>query len=144
SIKELFEKFDDKIELPADLAIDRYDKRVEISVEDLPTEFLIKDIGMKTCKKYSEIISKANTIVMNGPMGIYEDDRFAFGTIEVFKSIINSSAFSLIGGGHTVAAATKFNLKDRFSYVSTGGGALMKFLMEKSLPVVDILKKYSK
>lgn len=143
SIKELFKKYGDKIELPVDLAIDDSGRRREIGIESLPTNLLIKDLGGKTCKKYSEIILKSKTIVMNGPMGVYEDDNFALATIKVFKSIINSNAFSLIGGGHTVAAATKFGVKDKFGYVSTGGGALMKFLMEKSLPVLEILKKYS-
>ena len=144
SIRELFKKFEDKIELPVDLAIDELGKRKEIGIEDLPTNLLIKDVGNKTCEKYSKIILDAKTIVMNGPMGIYEDDRFALATIKVFESIIHSNAFSLIGGGHTVAAATKFKVKDKFGYVSTGGGALMKFLMEKSLPVLEILKKYSR
>ncbi|RLE62787.1 MAG: phosphoglycerate kinase [Thermoprotei archaeon] len=143
-VMELLEKYGDKILLPVDLAVDVSGSRKEINVENLPTEYLIKDIGTKTCELYASKIKDANTVVMNGPMGIFEEEAFSKGTERIFTHMVSSQAFSLIGGGHTIAAARKLGFLEKFSYVSTAGGALMEYLIKGSLPVVEALKKYSR
>ncbi|MEM1928808.1 MAG: phosphoglycerate kinase [Thermofilaceae archaeon] len=142
--KEVLNKFGEKIVLPVDLAIDVNGRREEISLEKLPTNFLIKDVGSETLKIYERVIKEARSIVMNGPLGVFEVDEFATGTRRVFEAIAASKAFSVIGGGHTIAAAAKLGFTDKVSHVSTGGGALMEFLSKGTLPVVEELKRFSK
>ncbi len=143
-IAELLDKYEDKILLPLDVAIDVEGSRKEIRIEDLPTQYLIKDIGHETSELYASKIKEASTVVMNGPMGVFEENAFSPGTEKIFNSITSSQAFSLIGGGHTIAAARKLGYLEKFSYVSTAGGALIEYLIKGSLPVVEALKKYSK
>lgn len=143
-ILKLLDEYGDKILLPDDLAIDVNNAREEISVEKLPTNYLIKDVGTNTIKAYASKIQNAKTVVMNGPLGIFEEDNFSKGTEAIFEAMVSSQAFSLIGGGHTIAAARKLGYLERFSYVSTAGGALMEYLIKGTLPVVEALRKYSK
>jgi len=140
-IKELMEKYPGKIETPVDLAIEVDGKRKEIAVEELPTEYPIYDIGTKTIERYSQIISTAKSIVFSGPPGVYEKEEFVKGTKGLFEAIANSSAFSLVGGGHSVAAVHELGLADKMGYISTAGGALIEFLMGKELPGVAALEK---
>ena len=140
-IKELMEKYPGKIEAPVDLAIEVDGKRKEITVEELPTEYPIYDIGTKTIERYSQIISTAKSIVFSGPPGVYEKEEFVKGTKGLFEAIANSSAFSLVGGGHSVAAVHELGLADRMGYISTAGGALIEFLMGKELPGVAALER---
>jgi phosphoglycerate kinase len=140
-IRELMRKYPDKVKTPRDVAAEASGKREEIPIEKLPTNHSIMDIGTKTVEDYSKIIAKAKTIVVSGPMGVYENKEFSFGTREVFEAIANSKAFSLAGGGHTIAALQEFGLLTKISYVSTAGGALIEFLMGKKLPGVVALEK---
>ena len=140
-IKELMEKYPGKIETPVDLAIEVDGKRKEIAVEELPTEYPIYDIGTKTIERYSQIISTAKSIVFSGPPGVYEKEEFVKGTKGLFEAIANSSAFSLVGGGHSVAAVHELGLADKMGYISTAGGALIEFLMGKELPGVAALER---
>lgn len=140
-IKELMQKYPDEIKTPQDVAAETNGKREEISVEKLPTDHSIMDIGSKTVEEYSRIIAKAKTIVVSGPMGVYENEKFSIGTRKVFEAIAWSKAFSLAGGGHTIAALQEFGLFNRISYVSTAGGALIEFLMGKKLPGIVALEK---
>ena len=140
-IKELMEKYPGKIETPVDLAIEIDGKRKEIALEELPTEYPIYDIGTKTIERYSQIISTAKSIVFSGPPGVYEKEEFVKGTKGLFEAIANSSAFSLVGGGHSVAAVHELGLADRMGYISTAGGALIEFLMGKELPGVAALER---
>jgi len=142
--KDVLNRFSDRIVLPVDLAVDVGGKRREMGVEQLPTQHLIKDVGSRTLEEYEKLIAKARSLVMNGPMGVFEVEEFAIGTKRVFEAIAKSKAFSVIGGGHTIAAAAKFGYTDKVSHVSTGGGALMEFLSKGTLPVIEELKKYSK
>ncbi|RLE78113.1 MAG: phosphoglycerate kinase [Thermoprotei archaeon] len=142
-VVKLLEKYGDRILLPVDLAVDASGSREEIDVGVLPTKYLIKDIGSRTCDLYASKIKEANTVVMNGPMGIFEEKAFSLGTEKIFDHIVSSQAFSLIGGGHTIAAARKLGFLEKFSYVSTAGGALVEYLIKGSLPVVEALRKYS-
>jgi len=140
-IKELIQKYPDKIKTPKDLAVEVNGKRKEISVDELPTDQSIFDIGPKTVDEYAKIIRKAKSIVISGPMGVYENKEFVYGTKKIFEEIANSKAFSLAGGGHTISALQELKLSSKISYVSTAGGALIEFLMGKKLPGVVALEK---
>jgi phosphoglycerate kinase len=140
-IKELMNKYPEKIEVPIDVALEVEGKRKEIPVEKFPTEYPTYDIGAKTIEKYSQIIKKAKSIVISGPMGVYENKEFAIGTKKIFEAIGKSKAFSLVGGGHTIAAVEEFGFAKKMSYVSTAGGALIEFLMGEKLPGVAALEK---
>jgi len=141
-IKELLAEYGDNILLPQDLAIDIQGKRKDIPIEELPTEYLIKDIGERTANDYGKIISTSKTVVMNGPMGVFEEEPFSIATRIVFEAMTKNGVFSLIGGGHTLAAAKKLGFIDKVSFVSSGGGALMEYLSKGKLPVIEELKKY--
>jgi phosphoglycerate kinase len=139
-IKALEEQFGEKVVVPLDFALDINRKRIEIPVSKLPTENSIMDIGAKTVEKYSRIIATAKSIVVSGPMGVYENKEFNYGTKGVFEAIANSKAFSLAGGGNTIAAIQEYGLTKKISYISTAGGALIEFLMGKKLPGVVALE----
>jgi phosphoglycerate kinase len=140
--KNLLKNYELEIELPVDVAFEENGKRKEISVEKLPVEKLLLDIGKKTAKKYSSIIKSARTIVMKGPAGVYEKKGFEIGTKLLLKAIANSKAFSLIGGGDTLLAIEKFGIdKNKFSYISLGGGALITYLSGKTMPGIEVLKR---
>ena len=140
-IKELMKKYPGKIEVPVDLAVEVNKKRLEISVSKLPTSYPIFDIGAETVKKYGDIIRDAKSIVISGPMGVFENKEFAFGTKKTFEVIAASKAFSLVGGGHSIAAVEELGLAKKMGYVSTAGGALIEFLMGEQLPGVVALEK---
>ena len=139
-IKALLAQYPDKILLPEDVALDVNGKRQEIPVSKLPSEYSIFDIGAKTVDNYTKIIAKAKSIVVSGPMGVYENKEFNYGTKKVFQAIADSKAFSLAGGGNTIAAIEEYGLTKKISYISTAGGALIEFLMGKKLPGVDALE----
>ena len=139
-IKALMQKYTDGIAVPVDVALDVNGKRKETTVDQLPTEYSIFDIGTKTAENYTEIISKAKSIVVSGPMGVYENKEFNYGTKKVFEAIADSKAFSLAGGGNTIAAIQEYGLTKKISYISTAGGALIEFLMGKQLPGVVALE----
>jgi phosphoglycerate kinase len=140
-IKELMQKYPNNILTPDDVALDMNGERKEITVSALPTDHSIFDIGAKTIENYAKLISTAKSIVLSGPMGVYENPEFAVGTKKVFKAIADSEAFSLAGGGHTISALQEFGLSSKISYVSTAGGALVEFLMGKKLPGVAALEE---
>jgi phosphoglycerate kinase len=143
-IQELYGKFNDKIVNPQDFAIDVNGKRQEIKLTDLPTNHPIFDIGQLTVKKFAELLRNAKIVVISGPMGVYEREEFRMGTRGIFEAIANSQAFSVAGGGNTIEAIEKLGLRDKISYISTGGGALMEFLTGKTLPGVEALIKAAK
>ncbi len=102
---------------------------------------MILDIGPETAALYRPLLAQAATIVWNGPVGVFEIDQFAEGTRAVAEAVVASGAFSIIGGGDTIAALAKFGVTDRVSYISTGGGAFLEFLEGKTLPAVAILEE---
>jgi phosphoglycerate kinase len=140
-IKELLNNYPDKIEVPVDLAVEANGKRMEITVKKLPTSYPIFDIGAETVKIYAQVIKTAKSIVISGPMGVFENKEFVFGTKKTFETIAASKAFSLVGGGHTIAAVEELGLAKKMGYVSTAGGALIEFLMGEQLPGVVALEK---
>jgi len=102
------------------------------------------DIGEKTIKKFKEVIEQSKTILWNGPMGVFEMSNFQNGTKSIAEAIANATekgAFSLIGGGDSVAAINKYNLANRVSYVSTGGGAMLEYMEGKELPGIKAIRE---
>src|SRR5690606_18189457 len=104
---------------------------------------MILDIGPQTCATLAAILREAGTIVWNGPVGVFEFDAFAKGTETLSKAIAEAQAFSIAGGGDTLAAIAKYEVADRIGYISTGGGAFLEFLEGKVLPAVDVLQQRS-
>ncbi|MFT6124133.1 MAG: phosphoglycerate kinase [Shewanella sp.] len=111
------------------------------SVADVTDSDMIFDIGPDSAEALAKIIEQAGTIVWNGPVGVFEFDQFGEGTKRIAQAIANSKAFSIAGGGDTLAAVDKYNIADKVSYISTGGGAFLEFLEGKELPAVAMLEK---
>ncbi|MEK6748774.1 MAG: phosphoglycerate kinase [Pseudomonadota bacterium] len=113
-------------------------------VTQVTDDDLIFDVGPETSKMFAEILKNAGTIVWNGPVGVFEFDQFGEGTKALAHAIANSPAFSIAGGGDTLAAVAKYGIADKLSYISTGGGAFLEFLEGKKLPAVEILEQRAK
>lgn len=111
------------------------------SIDDIGADDMIMDIGPKTSELYGQILASAKTIVWNGPVGVFEFANFAEGTKKLGEAIAKSDAFSIAGGGDTVAAVEEFGLTDDISYISTGGGAFLELLEGQVLPAVEMLEK---
>ncbi|MEI6744768.1 MAG: phosphoglycerate kinase [Methylococcaceae bacterium] len=111
------------------------------NVADIADDDMILDIGPETAANYANILKSAKTIVWNGPVGVFEIEQFAHGTQTLAYAIAGSDAFSIAGGGDTLAAIDKYGINDQISYTSTGGGAFLEFLEGKELPAVTILQK---
>lgn len=110
-------------------------------VEDVADDDMIFDIGPETAARYAGMMGSAGTIVWNGPVGVFEFDQFGEGTKSLGQAIAASAAFSIAGGGDTLAAVDKYGIADRISYISTGGGAFLEFLEGKKLPAVEMLEQ---
>jgi phosphoglycerate kinase len=136
----LMEMYGERIELPVDVALDVDGTRKDVPLKELPSVHPILDIGTETAAKFSRMIAGACTVFMSGPAGVIEREEFSTGTRALMEAAVSGKAFSVIGGGHTVSAAQKYKCCDRFSYVSTGGGALETYILGKPLPVVEALK----
>ena len=113
-------------------------------VTEVADNDMILDIGPQTEKLFSQILSTSKTILWNGPVGVFEFKNFGNGTESLSRNIISSSAFSVAGGGDTIAAIEKYNIKEKISYMSTAGGAFLEFLEGKKLPAVEVLLERSK
>ena len=138
--KDIMAKYGQRVLLPTDVAVERGGKRVSVLVGDLPVKEAALDIGDASIEKFRKVILSSRTSFMSGPAGVYEKEGFGLGTKGLMDAMIESRGQSVIGGGHTVGAADSFDFTDRFSYVSTGGGALETFLLGQPLPVIDALK----
>ena len=114
------------------------------SVEEIEKDDVIMDIGPETAIIYKDIINKAKTIIWNGPVGVFEFDQFSNGTRSLAKAVEKNSGFKIVGGGDTVAVVEKYNIADSISYISTGGGAFLEFLKNRTLPSVEVLKNRNK
>jgi len=134
-----------KFLLPSDnIAAERADleaKREIVKNDRIPSGWACLDIGPETVKAFSEEIKSAKTIIWNGPMGVFEMEPFSQGTFAIAKAIANSSAFSIVGGGDSVAAVNKAGVADKISHISTGGGASLEFLEGKKLPGIEALRR---
>ncbi|MFA6803803.1 MAG: phosphoglycerate kinase, partial [Candidatus Methanomethylophilaceae archaeon] len=138
--RDVMSRYGQRILLPIDVAVEREGRRVSVLTGDMPTAEPALDIGDESIEKFKKVILSSRTSFMSGPAGMYEREGFGVGTKELMNAMIESRGQSVIGGGHTVGAADTFDLTDRFSYVSTGGGALETFLLGQSLPVIEALK----
>lgn len=139
-IKQLLNKYSENIFLPTDFAIDADNQRQEINTEELPSQHNLFDIGDKSIEYFKDVINDAKTVFLSGPCGVFENNLFMHGTEEIFKYITNTNAFTIVGGGHTVAAVEKLGIDQKIRHISTGGGSLEKFMMGEKLPVVEALK----
>ena len=152
---------DDKIEVAAEILKKALDKGVRMllpvdnlvateisedaktlvtSIDDIPDDYMGVDIGPKTIELYKGEIEVAGTVVWNGPVGVFEYDKFATGTKEIAKKMAESNAITIIGGGDSAAAVEKFGLEDKMTHVSTGGGASLEFMEGKKLPGIEALQ----
>lgn len=134
-----------EIPLPIDVVVGKaFSEQTDAvikSIDEIESDDMIMDIGPQTSELYSKIMANAKTIVWNGPVGVFEFANFAAGTKNLGEAIAKSDAFSIAGGGDTVAAVEEFGLKDDISYISTGGGAFLELLEGKVLPAVEMLEK---
>ncbi|HEV2119115.1 MAG TPA: phosphoglycerate kinase [Candidatus Bathyarchaeia archaeon] len=138
--QNLTQKYADHIEAPLDLAYeDKQGKRVDRPVNSPHTNEEALDIGSKTLEKYSKIVRGAATAVANGPLGVFERNGFDRGTKELLESMAESNGYTVIGGGHLVGLASIHGIEEKFSHVSTAGGAMLSLLSGQSLPGVDAL-----
>jgi phosphoglycerate kinase len=144
--KKFVKKYAQKIVLPVDYAVDDDGKRKEISVDQLPIDKNLMDIGQKSIDKFIKILKSAKTIYIKGPMGWYENKEFSKGTKEVFNAAINSEAFTIAGGGHTISAMEEFGIDiSKISYLSLAGGALVAYMSGEKLPgLVALENSYKK
>jgi len=110
------------------------------SADEVADDDLILDIGPQTARAMTDLLREAGTIVWNGPVGVFEHDQFGEGTRTLARAIAESKAYSLAGGGDTLAAIAKYGVGDRISYISTGGGAFLEFLEGKKLPAIEVLE----
>ena len=132
----------EKISLPVDAIVGReYDENFvdHINIDSINVDDIIYDIGMKTINKYKEIIDQSNTIFVNGTAGKYEDSKYATGTRELLNIIANSKAVKVAGGGDGVSAVKTFKFDEKFTFLSTGGGATLDFLKGEPLPGIECL-----
>ena len=138
--KGIYETYANRIVLPTDLAYVENGARRECAVGAVPVDICAVDIGSRTAAAYRERILSANTVFVNGPMGIFEQPETELGTKAVFEALGETAAYTVVGGGDSVTAAAKYHIKDRLGYVCTGGGALIRFLTGEELPVVKALR----
>ena len=137
--KRLLSEYGEMIETPVDVALDVDGKRVEIKVSELPSEKPVSDIGSETASLYANALSGANSILVSGPLGVYEKTAFIEGTRKVFEAVAASGAYTVAGGGDTAAVLRRLGLYDRFSYVSLAGGAFIEYITGAKLPGVEVL-----
>jgi phosphoglycerate kinase len=143
--KAILDAFPGKVPIPVDVVVAREFTATATptlkAVENVGTDDIILDIGPQTVLALRSLITRAGTIVWNGPVGVFEFDAFAGGTKALAQAIAESPAFSIAGGGDTIAAINKFGVADRIGYISTAGGAFLEFLEGKTLPAVAILEQ---
>lgn len=140
--KKVLEEFGENIVLPPDVAVDANGERKNVSVKDLPSEFMIKDIGDKTIELFSQKIAGAKTVIWNGPMGVYEEKNFEKGTRAVVSAMVKSKAYDVIGGGDTEAAADRLGFPEKkFSHVSLAGKAFLQYVSGQPLVGLEALNK---
>lgn len=136
------------VPLPSDVVVAKAfssDAQATIkNISDVSADDMILDIGPKTAQHFAELLNYSKTILWNGPVGVFEFDQFSKGTESLAKAVATSEAFSIAGGGDTLAAIDKFGITEKVSYISTGGGAFLEFVEGKTLPAVAILEQRAK
>ncbi len=142
--KGYLERFEEKFVNPVDFAYEENGQRQECRLADLPVpSALFMDIGSESIKRFAHEIGKAGTIFVNGPVGAYENELFSEGTKVIWNAIADAPGFSVVGGGDSVSAAHRFveNPEERFGYICTAGGAMVRFLSGVELPLITALRK---
>ncbi|WP_434220819.1 phosphoglycerate kinase [Methanoculleus oceani] len=137
--KDLLETYRDRLSLPHSVAVREDGERVEYPVDAVPENAQVLDIGRDSIDLLSQEISKSGTVVVNGPAGLFEEESFAVGTFELLKAA-SAVEFSVVGGGHSGAAIERLGIEDRFTHISTGGGAAIEFLTGKKMPAIEALE----
>ena len=143
-IMEHAEKLGKKLLIPVDVtvatAIDAPETAQTVAADQVPVDRMALDIGPETAKIYQDAVMNAKTILWNGPMGVFEVDAFAVGTFAVANAVAKSEAYSIVGGGDSVASLERAGLNDEIDHISTGGGASLEFLEGKKLPGIEVLQ----
>lgn len=142
--KNMLEQYNDKIVLPIDFAVSNEYTNDEMyrtkTIEELSTNEMGLDIGEKTAELFEEILKNAKTVIWNGPMGVYEFDKYKRNTDELLRFLVENDIKTILGGGDIVAAATASGYKDKVFHASTGGGATLEYLEGKTLPGLEVIK----
>ncbi|MEC8874990.1 MAG: phosphoglycerate kinase [Candidatus Thermoplasmatota archaeon] len=138
---KLIDDYGERIVLPTDVAINVNGLRRGISIEELPTEHGVYDIGLDTLVSYIKKIEKAGTLISNGPMGVFENPEFAAGTRETFNAVANSKGIAVVGGGETTMAFNQMGLSSKIEHLSTGGGSCISFMSGETMPVLEALRR---
>ncbi|NQS77812.1 MAG: phosphoglycerate kinase [Methanoculleus bourgensis] len=136
---DLLETYRDRISLPHSVAVREDGERVEYRVDAVPEDAQVLDLGSESIGILSREISESGTVVVNGPAGLFEEEQFAVGTYELLKAA-STVEFSVVGGGHSGVAIERLGLEDRFTHISTGGGAAIEFLTGKKMPAIEALE----
>src|SRR3990172_3464366 len=139
--KDLLAKYPGRIEMPIDLAVNDSGTRKNVHIGEFPSKFPVYDVGLDTIVHYQNEVDLARIIIMNGPAGVFELEEFSLGTREIFPAGANSAAFTVVGGGHTVAVVEQLGLEKKIDHLSTGGGALINYLAGKELPLITALTR---
>jgi len=143
--KELLARWGDRFVLPVDLAFEAAGERAEIEVDALDGERFdgttFPDVGSKTIALFKARVESAGSVFVNGPVGVYEDPRWEEGTREIWKAIADAPGYTVVGGGDTISAAARFTDLAKYGYVCTGGGAMVRFLAGKRLPLIEAMER---
>ena len=138
--QDVMSKYGQRILLPTDVAVEKDGKRLSVNIGDMANAGAALDIGDQSVEKFRKVLQVSKTSFMSGPAGMFEKEGFEKGTKAIMTAMVESGGLSVLGGGHTSAAAERFDLADSMSYVSTGGGALETFLLKDPLPVIVALE----
>jgi phosphoglycerate kinase len=141
--KDILARHRDRVIMPESVAVRQDNHRVEYSIDKIPGDAPVLDLGMDSLATLVQILKKSGTVVFNGPAGVFEDADFATGTYELLKAA-SKVEFSVVGGGHTAAVIEKLGIEKDFTHISTGGGACIEFLTGKKLPAIDALEQSKK
>lgn len=136
---ELLEVYRDRISLPRSVAVREDGEREEYRVSAIPGDAQVLDIGSESIRGFTGEITESGTVVVNGPAGLFEEEEFAIGTYDLLRAA-STVEFSVVGGGHSGVAIERLGLEDRFSHISTGGGAAIEFLTGKKMPAIEALE----
>ena len=139
--RELHARYGDRILMPEDAAYVRDGRRMEALVGSVPEDVALTDIGRRTAERYGEIIRSSGTVFVNGPMGVFEQPETEAGTKAVWEALGDTAAYTVIGGGDSITATTKYGKTEQIDYICTGGGALIRFLTGEELPAVKALRE---
>ena len=140
----LIGEYPDVFSTPVDVAIERNGERVELDIRELNKDDQIYDLGPKTIEHYSKIIFGAGTVFISGPAGFFEKENFTYGTKALLEAVANSTATTIVSGGHLTSALKKFGLAEKINHTSTAGGALVRYLTGSKLPMIQSLEESAK